>query len=161
MILEHTPLWVQIIFFGAVLSAIMSTASGTLLAPSVTFAENIAREFLPEMDDRHFLKLIRLSVLGFAAIVLAVAINSELSIFEMVENAYKITLVGAIVPLFAGLFWKRANESSALLSIFLGVGVWIACELVAPEGICPPQLAGFVAAAIGMIVGGFVFGKKA
>lgn len=162
LILEHTPIWVQIVFFGAVLSAIMSTASGTLLAPSVTFAENIARGFLPEMEDHKFLRFIRLCVLGFAAVVLLIALNSELSIFEMVENAYKVTLVGAIVPLFAGLFWKRANEGAALLSIALGIGVWVACEIIAPEGTtaCPPQLAGFAAAALGMVVGGFSFKRK-
>ncbi len=162
LILEHTPLWVQIVFFGAVLSAIMSTASGTLLAPSVTFAENIAREFLPNMDDKHFLKLIRICVLCFAAIVLIVAWNSDLSIFEMVENAYKITLVGAIVPLFAGLFWKRANEAGALTSITLGLLVWIPMEFISPEGegVCPPQLAGFVAAVIGMVIGSLVLKQK-
>lgn len=162
LILEHTPLWVQIMFFGAVLSAIMSTASGTLLAPSVTFAENIARGFLPNMNDKQFLRLIRLSVLGFAAIVLTISLNSELSIFEMVENAYKITLVGAITPLFAGLFWKRASEGGALTSIALGIGVWIIMEMISPEGegIWPPQLAGFIAAVFGMVAGSFAFRKK-
>ncbi len=162
LILEHTPVWIQIIFFGAVLSAIMSTASGTLLAPSVTFAENIAREFLPAMDDAKFLRLIRICVFGFAVIVLGIALNSEMSIFEMVENAYKVTLAGAIVPLFAGLFWKRANEAGALTSIALGVGVWIAMEVISPEGtgVCPPQLAGFVAAVIGMIAGSCLFQNK-
>lgn len=52
LILDHTPVRFKLSSFGAVLSAIMSTASGTLLAPSVTFAENIAaRGFLPEMED--------------------------------------------------------------------------------------------------------------
>lgn len=162
LILAHTPMWVQILFFGAVLSAIMSTASGTLLAPSVTFAENIVRGFLPNMDDKQFLRMIRLCVLGFAGIVLAISLNSELSIFEMVENAYKVTLVGAITPLFAGLFWKRASEGGALTSIALGIGVWLLMEIVSPEGegICPPQLAGFTAAVFGMIAGSFLFGKK-
>ncbi len=153
LIMNHTPLWIQVAFFGAVLSAIMSTASGTLLAPSVTFAENIAKGFFPDMNDKAFLKLIRLSVLGFAAIVLVISLNSELSIFEMVENAYKVTLAGAIVPLFAGLYWKRANTNGALASIILGIGTWIALEIIAPEGIWPPQLAGFLASAFGMVVG--------
>lgn len=162
LILEHTPIWVQIVFFGAVLSAIMSTASGTLLAPSVTFAENIARGFLPDMDDKQFLRMIRLCVLGFAAIVLTISLNSELSIFEMVENAYKVTLVGAITPLFFGLFWKRASEGGALTSIALGIGVWLVMEIVSPEGegICPPQLAGFAAAVFGMVAGSFAFKKR-
>ncbi len=161
LILEHTPMWVQIVFFGAVLSAIMSTASGTLLAPSVTFAENILRGFMPDMDDKKFLRMIRLCVLGFAAIVLGISLNSELSIFEMVENAYKVTLVGAITPLFAGLFWKRSSEGGAMTSIVLGIGVWIACEIIAPEGICPPQLAGFAAAVVGMTAGSYIFKKRA
>lgn len=152
LILSHTPEWVQIVFFGAVLSAIMSTASATLLAPSVTFAENIARGFLPDMNDRKFLRLIRLSVLGFSGAVLWISMNSELSIFEMVESAYKVTLAGAIVPLFAGVYWKRANTPGALAAIIGGIGTWLLLELVAPEGVCPPQLAGFLASAVFMVV---------
>jgi Na+/proline symporter len=100
---------------------------------------------------------------GFAGIVLIIALNSELSIFEMVENAYKVTLAGAIVPLFAGIYWKRANSPGALASIILGIGVWIAMEFVSPEGegVCPPQLAGFVASCFGMIVGSLVTSKTA
>jgi SSS family transporter len=154
LILTHTPLWVQVLFFGALLSAIMSTASGTLLAPSVTFAENILRGILPRMNDADFLRLIRITVVGFAGLVLVFALNSELTIFEMVENAYKVTLVAAFVPLVAGLYWRRANTAGATLSIIFGVGTWLMLEVVAPEGICPPQLGGLFAAMIGMVLGG-------
>ena len=159
LILNHTPVFVQVMFFGALLSAIMSTASATLLAPSVTFAENIVRGTLPHLNDKQVLKLMRGTVLGFAGIVLFVALNSDLSIFEMVENAYKVTLAGAFVPLLAGVYWKRANTSGAMLSITMGIGIWLICELVAPEGACPPQLAGLVAAFTGMGIGGY-FGKQ-
>jgi SSS family solute:Na+ symporter len=37
------PLVMQVMFFGALLSAIMSTASATLLAPTTSFVENILR----------------------------------------------------------------------------------------------------------------------
>ena len=47
LVTTHMPLIAQVFFYGAVLSAIMSTASATLLAPSVTFAENILRAFRP------------------------------------------------------------------------------------------------------------------
>ncbi|MCG2958264.1 hypothetical protein KZ302_27660, partial [Escherichia coli] len=40
LILTHAPMFAQVMFFGALLSAIKSCASATLLAPSVTFAEN-------------------------------------------------------------------------------------------------------------------------
>ena len=38
-------------------------------------------------------------------IVLAFALNTSASIFKMVKNAYKITLVSAFFPLFLGLYW--------------------------------------------------------
>lgn len=162
LILTHSPMWIQTVFFGAVLAAIMSTASATLLAPSVTFAENILKGFIPDMTDQKLLKITRLSVLVFALIVLAISLNSELSIFEMVENAYKVTLVGAFIPLLAGVYWKRANTNGALCSTTLGIAVWLVCEVIIPEGeaACPPQLAGFVASAIGMVAGSLLLKEK-
>jgi len=157
LILDHTPVWVQVMFFGALLSAIMSTASGTLLAPSVVFAENIIKGMRPNMSDVTQLRLIRGTVVGFAVLVLIYAFNSERNIFSMVEDAYKVTLAGAFVPLAAGVYWKRANTAGAILSIIFGVGTWLLMEKFYPEGtgVCPPQLAGLFAAAIGMIAGGY------
>jgi SSS family solute:Na+ symporter len=96
LILEATPVFVQVMFFGALLSAIMSTASGTLLAPSALFMENILRPALPEMSDRKALLLTRGSVVGFFIIIIGFVVykynQEEAQIFTMVENAYKITL---------------------------------------------------------------------
>ncbi|HET7867698.1 MAG TPA: sodium:solute symporter family protein, partial [Burkholderiaceae bacterium] len=44
LVLEKMPFIMQVLFFGALLSALKSTASATLLAPSVTFVENIWRQ---------------------------------------------------------------------------------------------------------------------
>ena len=45
LILSKTPLWAQVLFFGALLSAILSTASGALIAPTSLFTENVIRPF--------------------------------------------------------------------------------------------------------------------
>ncbi len=155
---SHLPLFAQIIFYGALLSVIMSTASGTLLAPSVTISENIIKEFMPRhrMSQKKLLWITRSVVLGFSILVVAYslwALESETSIHQMVENAYKITLACAFVPLVAGLYWKRATNTGAGLSIVLGLAVWIVMEFVAPETALPPQFAGFIASAIGMVAG--------
>lgn len=157
IILNHTPIWVQVAFFGALLSAIMSTASGTLLAPSVLFAENIVRDMVPNIQDKQILWLIRFCVVGFAAVILFLAMNSGMSIYDMVKNAYKVTLAGAFVPLVAGIYWKRANTTGAISSIICGVSVWLLCEIfgAGDEGLVPPQLIGFIAAVAGMILGSF------
>lgn len=154
LVMQQMPVFAQAIFFGSVLAAIMSCSSATLLAPSVSFAENIVRGFYPHMSDRQFLLVMRLSIVGFAGMVLTYALNSELSIFHMVESAYKITLAGAFVPLFFGAFWKKATTQGALAAIFGGIVSWILVEILIGEAsLIPAQLLGLVVSAVGMIVG--------
>jgi len=154
LVLQHTPLFAQVLFFGAVLSAIMSCSSATLLAPSVTFAENIIRGFYPGMGDHRFLWVMRGTLVGFTLLVLAYALNSELSIFHMVESAYKITLAGAFVPLFFGAFWRRATTQGALAATLGGLGSWVLIEaLVGAASPVPPQLIGLGVSALAMVAG--------
>jgi Na+/proline symporter len=160
LILNHAPLIAQVMFFGALLSAIKSCASATLLAPSVTFAENIVRGFFKHLSDRDLLKIMRITVLCFTVAVTFFAINSELSIFKMVENAYKITLVAAFVPLAFGVYWSRANSLGGLLSVLGGLAAWISCEILVPTAILPPQLAGLLVSIIGMLLGGLIGGPR-
>jgi len=153
LILGHTPMFAQVMFFGALLSAIMSSASGALLAPTSLFTENVLRPFVPHMSDRQFLLTLRLVLVIFALAVLVFALQSNASIYQMVQNAYKVTLVSAFAPLVMGLFWKRATTAGALLSVVLGLVTWLLMEWVAPEALVPPQLVGLAASFLGMVVG--------
>src|SRR5436190_2946113 len=74
------PVFAQIMFFGALLSAIKSCASATLLAPSVSFSENILKPFFPHIGDRKFLRLIQVVLVGFTLLVTFFALNSDASI---------------------------------------------------------------------------------
>jgi Na+/proline symporter len=143
----------QVMFFGALLSAIMSTASGTLLAPSATFTENILKPSFKHLGDKQLLRLMRIVVVCFAAIVTTFAMYTTSSIYDMVGNAYKVTLVAAFVPLVCGVYWTPATTQGALMSIFAGLGVWLGSEAFNADGLVPPQLAGFLASIVGMLVG--------
>jgi solute:Na+ symporter, SSS family len=157
-IIQYTPLFAQILFFGAVLSAIMSTSSATILAPSVLFVENILKGFIPQMTDKKTLLFMRLTLVVFSFIVLIYALNSELSIFGMVESAYKVTLVGAFTPLIFGIFWKNSNDMGAFMSIIGGVGSWLVIELLyGDEFIIPSQLVGLAISISGMLIGSIFF----
>ncbi|MGB7651355.1 MAG: sodium:solute symporter family protein [Gallionella sp.] len=157
LILEHTPVIAQVFFFGALLSAIMSTASATLLAPSVMFTENILKHFaLKNMSDKQMLQTMRIIVIAFGGMVLWSALHADTSIMKMVENAYKITLVGAFVPLAFGLYWQRANTQGALVSIVLGLSSWLLMEFIHPDTYWPPQLVGLLFSLAGMIVGSWL-----
>jgi len=153
LILSHLPIAAQIIFFGALLSVIMSTASGTLLAPSVTISENVLKGLFRNMDDHRFLWLNRIVVTCFAVLVTVYAISTDETIHGMVENAYKVTLVAAFVPLAAGLYWKRATTQGAACAIIGGLSSWLALELAAIDGLWPPQFIGFLVSVAAMAVG--------
>lgn len=155
LVLQHAPLFAQVMFFGALLSAIKSCASATLLAPSVTFSENILKPMVGHrMTDKQLLGMMRVVTLVFTVLVTLYAMNSDLSIFKMVENAYQITLVMAFVPLVCGVYWKRATNQGALLAIFLGLTTWLAVLIIGPEDpFLPAQFAGVLASAFGMVLG--------
>lgn len=154
LVLAKMPFVMQVLFFGALLSAIKSTASATLLAPSVTFVENIWRQFKPRMSDKRELKLMRTTVLIFSALVLGYAIFMQgTSIYEMVSGAYQVPLVGAFVPLVAGLYWKKASTQGAIFSVVCGIGVWLLFTFSTLGEQFPAQLAGVLAATLGVLVG--------
>ncbi len=154
LVMEKMPFVMQVLFFGALLSALKSTASATLLAPSVTFVENIWRQFFPRVSDKAELRTMRIAVLVFSMCVCAYAIALQgTPIYDMVSGAYQVTLVGAFVPLVAGLYWKRATTQGAVFSIVLGILTWVLFMATPAGGAFPGQLAGFLMAIVGMLVG--------
>jgi Na+/proline symporter len=160
LVLDHAPLVAQVLFFGALLSAIKSCASATLLAPSVTFTENIIKPILikrlagQKLADHLLLRYMRLVTLAFTLLVTLYAVNSKASIFSMVENAYQITLVTAFIPLACGVYWKRSNNQGALFAIFGGLLTWLLMLIAGPvDPLIPAQLAGVIASALGMVIG--------
>jgi SSS family transporter len=156
-IMGHMNLFLQILFFGALLSAIKSTSSATLLAPATSFVENILKNLYPTMTDRQLLIAMRTTILIFSFSVLVYAIAMQgTSIYELVSGAYKVTLVGAFVPLVMGLYWKRATTQGAALSILLGIGTWMVFfSEIFPSWneAFPGELAGLLMGLAGMIGG--------
>lgn len=176
LIMQNTPIFIQAVFFGALLSAIMSTASATLLAPATVFSENIMSGFFSKQTEKRKLLFIRLSVLLFAVFVTVYSLTSDQTIFQMVEDAYKVVLVGAFAPLAFGLYWQRASLNGARVSIVSGVSVWLLFEWLDKANgtvtnwavigypdlaaVCPPQLAGFVASVAGIVIGSLIWPNK-
>jgi SSS family transporter len=155
-VMTKMPLIMQILFFGALLSAIKSTSSATLLAPSTSFTENILKNLRPGMSDRQQLLAMRVTIVVFASLVLAYAIAMKgTSIYDLVSSAYQVTLVGAFVPLVTGLYWKRATTQGAILSLAAGIATWIVFfpQISSLGEHFPGQLAGLIAAFAGMFVG--------
>jgi SSS family solute:Na+ symporter len=145
-----------VLFFGALLSAILSTASGALMAPTALFTENVVRPFAPKMGDKQFLLLLRVILVTFTLAALLFALNSKSTMYEMVQNAYKVTLVSCVVPLASGIYWKRANTTGAVISVVFGLFSWGVAEIFAGDATVPPQFVGLAFSFLGMVLGSLV-----
>ena len=153
LVMEHMPMWLKVCFFGALLSAIMSTASAALLAPTTTFVQNILKNFTP-MADRAELRAMRVTLVVFAGCVLAYSIRMEgTPIYELVAMAYQFPVVGAFWPLVLGLYWEKSTNQGAVWSIVLGMSTWALLSLTPLGEVIPSVLAGLVMAGIGMVAG--------
>ncbi len=150
IVLEKGSLWLQILFFGALLSAILSTTSGAILAPATVFGENLLRPFYPEVSDKKLLQWMRWSVLGVAFCSAGMALLKS-NIYDLVAQSSALSLVSLFVPLVAGLYWKKASNWGALLSMSLGMGVWLWAEFTVTA--TPSLILGLLASILGMLLG--------
>jgi SSS family solute:Na+ symporter len=149
---DHTPIILQILFFGALISAIISTASGALLAPGTLLAENVIKPFFSDISDKFRLHIIRFAVILIAFGGIALALKEDARIYELVSSAYSVTLVAGFIPLAVGLYSTKANSFGAFISILLGISSWQYWNHFAGSEI-PGTLVGFLMSLIGMIIG--------
>lgn len=158
MVLQHGGLPIQIVFFGALISAIMSTTSSGLLAPSAIISENLIRPYFgKKLSDRHFLWILRINILTVALIATTLA-SWESDIYELVAGASILMLVSLFVPLTAGIYWKKASKMGALMSMVFGMIVYLAAEKFSWTE--ENHLIGLLASAFSMILGTFAFPDK-
>lgn len=157
LILGHTNLFLQIMFFGALLSAILSTTSGAILAPATVIGENIVKPMYKKVSDKQLLAIMRWSVIG-VALSAGIMASLKSDIYELVGQSSALSLVSLFVPLTAGLYWKKASDIGLLLSVALGMAAWLPTEIMATE--TPPILWGLSASIAGMLLGSFGWPDK-
>jgi Na+/proline symporter len=152
-ILEHTNLPIQVLFFGALVSAIMSTCSGAILAPATVLAENIVKPlYSRDISDKSMLLLLRASVfvIGIAAFGMAQASNN---IYELVAESSAISLVTLFIPMIYGLYFSKASTLPAILSMAVGTCIWFYALSYSTE--YPPVLLGLGGSFCGLLIGIF------
>ncbi len=158
MVLMHASLPVQILFFGSLLSAIMSTTSSAILAPAAIFSENLIKPLAKErLNDKQLLNMTRIGVLGFGMIATVMAcLRSD--IYQLVGQSSVLSLVSLFAPLTLGLYWKKANSAGAVLGMVLGTATWAVFEYIGSD--LPSLLPGTIISFAAMIAGSLATQKK-
>lgn len=158
MVIMHTTLPVQILFFGSLLSAIMSTTSSAILAPASIFSENIVKPLTKhKYTDRQLLMLTRLAIIIFSVLATVMAcLRSD--IYELVGESSILSLVSLFAPMVMGLYWKRASSTGALLAMGSGMATWIILEIV--ETSWPSLVPATLVSIASMVAGSLLFPDK-
>ncbi|SFT46952.1 transporter, SSS family [Algoriphagus locisalis] len=158
MVLAHGGLPVQIIFFGALISAIMSTASSGVLAPAALISENLIKPlFKGKLTDKQLLWILRSSVLAVALVSVAMALQDS-TIYELVAGASILLLVSLFIPLTTGLYWKKSSKAGAILSMTIGMLTYLIIDNFESE--ISSHIYGLLASALAMLVGSLLFPNK-
>ena len=153
LFIQHVSFITQVLFLGALIAAVKSTASAAILAPATLLAENVIKPIIPSLSDHARLHLIRYSIVGMAIIALGIAIHQG-NIFDIVSGSYSITLVAAFVPLTAGLYMKSANTLGAMLAAAFGSVTWqYLVNFGGEDPTVPPIIAGLIMSMVGMLLG--------
>lgn len=71
IVLNHAGLPLQILFFGALLSAVMSTASGAILAPAAILSENLIRPFVGGRINMLFVTRFSVVFIALSSVLMA------------------------------------------------------------------------------------------
>lgn len=126
---EVLPPGVRGLVLAAALAAVMSTASGGLIACSTVAANDLwTRLVMPGRRNEVRTNRLFTLLLGIVAIAIAVAVRDVLAALTF---AYNILVGGLLVPIVGGLLWKRATRQGALAGMIAGsvvvlgtMGVW-------------------------------------
>ncbi|MDN4163889.1 sodium:solute symporter family protein [Cytophagales bacterium LB-30] len=155
VVIQHGGLPLQVIFFGALISAIFSTCSGAILAPASILSENIIKPlWKTSLSDKQFLLILRLSVVVMTAASLTLALGKS-NVYELVGESSVLGLVSLLVPMMAAIWDKKASAFGAILSMCCGMGAYLVFEyLWYIEGIPSSILGLFISALAYMLVRG-------
>lgn len=160
--LHVLPVGLSGIVLAAAVAAMMSTASGALIATATVARQDVlpllAQIFGRKAEDvdtgnpEHDVRGNRLFVIaiGLVSIALAASLND---IVKALTIAYDILVGGLLVPIIAGLFWKRGTGAGAMAAMAVGtvatlVTMWVVGDVLANE----PVYVGLASALVTFVI---------
>ena len=130
--LKYLPEAALVLFVGALVSALLSSADSALLAPASVVGWDVMRYIKPDISERTALMVSRISVIAFGLFALWLALDKT-SVYDLMVDSWSILLATLFVPLTGGIWWKKGNESGCLASIIVGFISWQILLLASPD----------------------------
>ena len=124
---------ILILFFSALLSAIMSSADSCLLAGASLFCNNILKPFTPQLSDKKFLHITRITTIVLVVMSLFFALSVQ-NIYLLMKNSWVTQLVVVFIPVVTAIYLPKATPKAAWSSMIAALAVWL--------GYCAYSIAG-------------------
>ncbi|TNF25144.1 MAG: sodium:solute symporter family protein [Deltaproteobacteria bacterium] len=143
----------------AVLAAVMSTTDALLLAVSSAVAHDlIGKGFGARVGPRTLgrVNVVVVWVVGLVAMFLAYDPPALITVFY--SAAIGVLGASLLVPVLAGLWWRRANLAGGVAALVVGAVVYLTVQLVPGTPKLSAILFALPASALAMVLGGF-FGR--
>ena len=123
----------------ALTAALMSTADSLINAVSAIFVNDIWRPYIkPNRDDKHYLRVARITSLGAAALGLAlVPIFMKDTIYGAHSMFTAAVTPPVLVAILFGITWKRYTPAAAFVTI-VGGAVLIGLSFIWPDALVGP-----------------------
>lgn len=116
----------------AITAASMSTGDGAILAMSTVFAHNLLRKVVP-LDDGKLLIVARVATIIWAPLAAAIASSTPNLSGYLLIVAFDIMLAGAVVPMFAAVYWKSCKPLAAFVAMLGGSLMRFVLEFALPK----------------------------
>ncbi|MGE3179387.1 MAG: sodium:solute symporter [Vicinamibacterales bacterium] len=125
-ITTHMPMGLVGLMIAAIFAAAMSTAAGELSSlASATVIDLYKRHFVRDASDAHYLRVSKLSTLGWGLFACAIAMpaSNQGSLIEVV-NRYGSFFYGSLLGVFGlAILFPRATASGAFWGLISGMAV--------------------------------------
>ncbi len=121
MVQNLFPLPLAVVMVAAILSAVMSSADGALLALSTLFTRNILPLVMPRnKDEKKQLMISRIVVVVFAVLTTVIGISYPHA-FLLMNFGFDSLLAGLFIPLTLALYWNRINTAGFFCGVLTGI----------------------------------------
>jgi len=155
--LKYLPEIALVLFMGALVSALLSSADSALLAPASVVGWDLLRFFRPDASERTSLRISRLAIVIFGLASLFMALYKT-TIYELMVDSWSVLLASLFVPLTAGLWWRRSNGPGAVAAIAVGLIAWQVLLFATPD--LPADLLAVPFAAVALVAVSLATGRQ-